>query len=385
MAGNLTIESCGDVFFPTTHNASSNYGIGSDGRVGMYVEEKNRAWTSSSAANDHQAVTIEVANSATGGNWPVSDMALATLIELCTDICRRNNIPKLVFTGDAAGNFTQHNYFSATVCPGPYLKERFPYIADEVNKKLCAAPPAPPSPTVPTGSQVIRVLTAWTGNTVKTMDVEEYLRGVVPSEVYPSWNIEALKAQAVAARSIAYKKIESNHGKPYDVDDAIAYNPDKINPRTDMAVAATHGMILTYKGMTAETAYSASNGGQTVSAKEQWGSDVPYLPAQSDPFDKNKANGHGVGMSQWGAKGRADAGQGFEAILAFYYPGTELAFVGSALPSPEKTPVEITVDNALADGVIVDREYWLNVLSGNNPANHEYIKAVFDRYHAKLK
>lgn len=147
MAGNLSIETCANVFMPTSRQASSNYGVGTDGRIGMYVEEKNRAWTSSNAANDNQAVTIEVANDETGGNWHVSDKALAATIDLCVDICKRNGIKKLNFTGDASGNFTQHNYFAATACPGPYLKSKYQYIADEVNKRLGVVPPTPtPAP-----------------------------------------------------------------------------------------------------------------------------------------------------------------------------------------------------------------------------------------------
>ena len=134
MAGDLSVETCGSVF--QQRRASSNYGIGSDGRVGMYVEEADRSWASSSAANDHRAVTIEVANSSTGGNWPVSDAALAKLIDLCVDICQRNGIDKLKFTGDKNGNMTMHNYFAATLCPGPYLESKFQYIADEVNKRI---------------------------------------------------------------------------------------------------------------------------------------------------------------------------------------------------------------------------------------------------------
>lgn len=136
MAGNLSVEACGKVFEPLSRQASSNYGIGSDGRVGMYVEEKNRAWTSGDADNDNQAVTIEVANDVIGGNWHISDKALATLIDLCTDICKRNNIEKLNFTGDKNGNLTMHRYFQVTACPGEYLASKFPHIADEVNKRL---------------------------------------------------------------------------------------------------------------------------------------------------------------------------------------------------------------------------------------------------------
>lgn len=137
MAGNLSVETCGRVFNGTSRQASSNYGIGSDGRVGMYVEEKNRAWTSSSPSNDNQAVTIEVAND--GGantNWHISDKALAKLIDLCVDICKRNGIASLNYTGDSSGNLTRHNMFANTTCPGPYLQSKFPYIAEEVNKRL---------------------------------------------------------------------------------------------------------------------------------------------------------------------------------------------------------------------------------------------------------
>ena len=135
-AGNVTVEALGDVFAPVSRQASANYGIDSDGRVGMYVEEKNRAWTSSSGDNDHQAITIEVANDGGAPDWHVSDKALAKLIDLCVDICRRNGIGSLNYTGDASGNLTRHNMFAATTCPGPYLQGKFPYIADEVNRRL---------------------------------------------------------------------------------------------------------------------------------------------------------------------------------------------------------------------------------------------------------
>lgn len=142
MAGNLSIESCGNIFANPNRGGSSNYGIGSDGRIGLYVDEAHRAWTSSSAANDFRAVTIEVAND--GGadtNWHVSSKAMNALIDLCVDICLRNNIEKLNFTGDASGNLTMHQYFAATACPGPYLKSQFSYIAKTVNERLEEARP----------------------------------------------------------------------------------------------------------------------------------------------------------------------------------------------------------------------------------------------------
>lgn len=135
MAGNLTVEQCGEVFAPSSRKASSNYGVGTDGRVGMYVPENYRSWATSSSANDNIAVTIEVANDG-GANWHVSDKALQKTIELCADICKRNGIKKLNFTGDKNGNLTMHKWFAATACPGPYLESKFGYIADEVNKIL---------------------------------------------------------------------------------------------------------------------------------------------------------------------------------------------------------------------------------------------------------
>lgn len=140
MAGNSTIEGCGDWFAKPSTKASANYGIGTDGRIALYVEEQNRAWTSSNWENDHRAVTIEVANDGGKPDWHISDKALESLINLCVDICKRNGIEKLNYTGDKTGNLTRHNMFAATTCPGPYLQSKFPYIAEEVNKRLSAAP-----------------------------------------------------------------------------------------------------------------------------------------------------------------------------------------------------------------------------------------------------
>ena len=148
MAGNLTIEQCGNVFAPTSRQASSNYGIGTDGRIGMYVEEKNRSWCTSSSSNDNRAITIEVANDGGDPDWHVSDKAMTALINLCVDICRRNGISKINYTGDKSGNLTMHQWFAPTGCPGPYLKSKFPWIASEVNKRLKDGTPISPSSIV---------------------------------------------------------------------------------------------------------------------------------------------------------------------------------------------------------------------------------------------
>lgn len=136
MAGDLTVEQCGAYFARESAQASANYGIAGDGRVGLYVDESRRAWTSSNRANDMRAVTIEVANDGGAPDWHVSDKAIAKLVDLCVDICRRNGIAELRYTGDAQGNLTRHNMFAATACPGPYLQSKFPEIARQVNDRL---------------------------------------------------------------------------------------------------------------------------------------------------------------------------------------------------------------------------------------------------------
>lgn len=138
MAGNLSVETCGNVFQNTDRQASSNYGVGTDGRIGLYVDESRRAWTSSNRDNDNRAVTIEVANDGGSPDWHVSDKALEATVALCVDICQRNGIKKLNFTGDKSGNLTMHKWFASTLCPGPYLESKFPYIAEEVNRRLSA-------------------------------------------------------------------------------------------------------------------------------------------------------------------------------------------------------------------------------------------------------
>lgn len=136
MASVLSVQQCGQVFATSSRQASSNYGIDSNGNVGLYVDESNASWASSNYAVDNRAVTIEVSNDAVGGNWHVSDKALAKLIDLCVDICERNGIKKLNFTGDSRGNLVMHRYYAPTACPGDYLASKFHYIADEVNKRL---------------------------------------------------------------------------------------------------------------------------------------------------------------------------------------------------------------------------------------------------------
>lgn len=143
MAGNASVETCGALFADPARKASSNYGIGSDGRIALYVDEANRSWCTSNAANDHRAITIEVANNGGAPDWPVSDKAYAALLDLLTDICRRNNIKELLWKGNKSligqvgkQNMTVHRWFAAKACPGDYLYNRHGEIAAEVNRRL---------------------------------------------------------------------------------------------------------------------------------------------------------------------------------------------------------------------------------------------------------
>ena len=135
MAGNLSIETCGGLWQKKGRNASSNYGIGTDGRIGGYVDEENRSWCSSSASNDNQAITIEIANCGGAPDWPVSDAAVESAIKLTVDICKRYGIKKLVWTGDANGTFTWHCMFTSTACPGPYLKGKTEWAVSQINQR----------------------------------------------------------------------------------------------------------------------------------------------------------------------------------------------------------------------------------------------------------
>lgn len=136
MAGALELENLGAEFAKADRRASANYGIDVNGRIGLFVEEANRAWTSSNVENDSRAVTIEVANDEEGGIWHVSDASYQALIDLCVDICRRNGIQMLYYTGDAKGNLTTHKMFSDTECPGFYLESKLLDIANAVNTQL---------------------------------------------------------------------------------------------------------------------------------------------------------------------------------------------------------------------------------------------------------
>lgn len=142
VAGQCSVETLGNIFGQPSRKASCNYGIGPDGRIGMFVEEKDRSWCSSNASNDHRAITIEVASD-TKAPYAVTDAAYNALVDLLVDICRRNGIDSLKWQADKnligqvdKQNMTVHRWFANKSCPGDYLYNRHAAIALAVNEKL---------------------------------------------------------------------------------------------------------------------------------------------------------------------------------------------------------------------------------------------------------
>ena len=146
VVGQCSVETLGGIFLPTSRQASCNYGIGADSRVGMYVEEKNRSWCSSSNANDQRAITIECASD-TAEPYAFKDVVYQKLIELCTDICKRNGKTKLLWLGDKSKTLnyapksdemvlTVHRWFANKSCPGNWMYTRMGDLASKVTAAL---------------------------------------------------------------------------------------------------------------------------------------------------------------------------------------------------------------------------------------------------------
>lgn len=146
VVGQCSVETLGEIFSNTSIKASSNYGIGVDGRVGMYVPENKRSWCSSSAENDQRAVTIECASD-TNEPYRMNDAVYKTLVKLCVDICKRNYKTALLWLGDKEKTLayspksnemiiTVHRWFANKSCPGNWLYYRLGSLAESVTKEL---------------------------------------------------------------------------------------------------------------------------------------------------------------------------------------------------------------------------------------------------------
>lgn len=144
MAARWTGERCAQSFDVRGRRASANYCIGYGGEIVGCVDENDRSWCSASGWNDRKAITIEVANESTGGDWPISQRSWDSLVRLCADICRRYGF-RLSYTGNSSGSLTEHRMYASTSCPGPYLHARMGELARQVNAMLDSgtAPSAP--------------------------------------------------------------------------------------------------------------------------------------------------------------------------------------------------------------------------------------------------
>lgn len=167
VVGQCSVETLGSIFYPTSRQASCQYGIGSDGRIGMYVEEKNRSWCSSSNANDQRAITIECASDTTEP-YAMNSKVYDALIKLCVDICKRNGKKKLIWLGDKDKTLnynpksdemviTVHRWFANKSCPGNWLYARLGDLATKVTAQLAGTTTTPETPT----ATLYRVRKTW--------------------------------------------------------------------------------------------------------------------------------------------------------------------------------------------------------------------------------
>lgn len=175
-----------------------------------------------------------------------------------------------------------------------------------------------------------RVVCAESGLTViNDVELENYLRGVVPAEMPPAWEKDAHKAQAIAARSYAVANMGKRAKFGYDLNDTEAdqvYNGASCEtPQTNLAVEETSGIVLVCNDKVIPAYYSASAGGRTLSAKDVWNMDVAFTRSVPSYDDNVKKKGHGVGMSQHGANNLAKRGYNSYQILNHFYANTKFA------------------------------------------------------------
>ena len=236
--GQVTVERLGDTFAPTSKAASSNYGVGLDGRIGMYVEEKDRSWCSSNVDNDNRAVTIEVASDSYHP-YAVTEAAFNGLLDLVTDICKRNGIKKLVWSTNKnervnhlnGCNMTVHRDYIAKSCPGDYLYNRHGEIAEEVNRRLGAA--EDPSPAA--GIDEIKV-----GDVVKITGTIYYTGKSVPAWVRAkNWIVHSINGD----RAVLNKSEDGENAimSPFHLGDlALAYPKQQEEERPEAPVTDSY-------------------------------------------------------------------------------------------------------------------------------------------------
>ena len=243
------METLGDIFAPTARKASSNYGIGLDGRIGLYCEEKNRSWCSSSSANDNRAITIEVASDTTHP-YAVRDVVYKSLINLLVDICQRNGIKQLLWKADKSligqvdkQNMTVHRWFSNTICPGDWLYSRYGEIAKLVNERLGATdtpvvtPPTDNSTSIKVGDKVKLVSGAkqYNGKAIKKgYETKEYVVKEIKGDraVLTINNIVIYAVNVNSLIGVDVKPVKPSDGVVDVKDFLVKVNCDNLNIRS---------------------------------------------------------------------------------------------------------------------------------------------------------
>ena len=208
VVGQVTAEGLGSLFAKSSYKASSNYGIDKDGRVGLYVEEKNRSWCTSSNANDQRAVTIECASD-TYSPYRMNDAVYQTLIKLCADICRRNGKKKLIWFGDKNKTLnyspksdemviTVHRWYANKSCPGDWLYSRLGDLAKKVTAELSGDDEEDDTET---------------DKGLRAKDLAAFSNKEVIAKVGPLFTADQKKTGVLASISLAQFILESGYGK----------------------------------------------------------------------------------------------------------------------------------------------------------------------------
>lgn len=291
IVGQWTAKQGCDYFATTDRECSANYVVGKDGSIGLSVEEKNRSWCSSSATNDHRAITIEVASD-TAEPYAVTDKAYAALIELVADICKRNGIKKLVWStvkNDRVNhlngcNMTVHRDFANKSCPGTYLYERHSDIAAKVNAKLGAGTSSSSSTSTST--------TAKAGDVVKIASGATYYSG----KSVPAW----VKAKSWIVREVSGDRavIDKSEDGKNAICSPINTKYLTVVSSSDTAWTPAVGDVVTYNGTVHYASANSTNAVKCKGGKAKI-TQIYQLGKSKHPYHLVYVSGSGATVYGW--------------------------------------------------------------------------------------
>ena len=295
MAGQLSVESCGALFAQSSRQASSNYGIGNDGRIALYVDEGNRSWCTSSNANDQRTVNIEVASDATHP-YAVNSKAYDTLLDLVTDICKRNGIKKLVWSTNKNDrmnhlngcNMTVHRDYAAKACPGDWLYNRHGEIAAEVNRRLGSGSSTPSTGETTGGTADIKI-----GDVVEFTGTKHY----VSSTAKTASSCKPGKAKVTA---LAKGKAHPYHLIAVSGGGSTVYGwTDAADIKTSAAATATSYLIGDVVEFTGTKHYVSSTAKTASSCKPGKAKVTALAKGKAHPYHLIAVSGGGSTVYGW--------------------------------------------------------------------------------------